>query len=57
MHLYGLRTVLLVTAAAQVASAHTTFTNFFVDDVPQGDGTCVRMSNDIEKATSPIRPI
>jgi hypothetical protein len=57
MHLSGLRTVLLATAAAQVANAHTAFTNFFIDDVPQGDGTCVRMSDNIDKATSPIRPI
>ena len=57
MHLTILRNLLLATAAAQAVDAHTTFTNFFVDDVPQGDGTCVRMSNDIDKATFPIRPI
>lgn len=57
MHLSGLRTVLLATVAAQAANAHTAFTNFFINDVPQGDGTCVRMSDNIEKATSPIGPI
>jgi len=57
MHLSSLRGVLLATVAVQVANAHTAFTNFFIDDVPQGDGTCVRMSDKIETATSPIRPI
>lgn len=57
MYLSAVRNVLLATVAAQAVNAHTSFTNFFVDDVPQGDGTCVRMSNDIDKATFPIRPI
>ncbi|KAL8942026.1 MAG: hypothetical protein Q9211_001567 [Gyalolechia sp. 1 TL-2023] len=49
---------LLVTAAiCGAATAHTTFTNFFVDGAPQGDGTCVRMSHNIQEATYPIRPI
>ncbi|KAI9761042.1 MAG: 10 kDa heat shock protein [Chaenotheca gracillima] len=34
--------------------AHTAFTNFFVNSVNQGDGTCVRMNNDPAKATFPI---
>lgn len=49
--------VLLAVATAQVANAHTAFTNFFVDGVPQGDGTCVRMSNVNENATNPIHGI
>ena len=57
MHISTLRTVLLAIVAVKAANAHTTFTNFFVDDVPQGDGTCVRMSNNIQQATFPIRPI
>lgn len=49
--------VLLAVAAVQVANAHTLFTNFYVDGVPQGDGTCVRMSNINNEATNPIHGI
>lgn len=51
------KALLLAAAAFDVANAHTSFTNFFVDKAPMGDGTCVRMSNDIPKATFPIRPV
>ena len=47
----------MTVAAATAVNAHTLFTNFFVDNVPQGDGTCVRMSDNIQEATFPIRPI
>ena len=57
MHFHGISSVLLLAAATRAVKAHTTFTNFFVDNVPQGDGTCVRMSNNIDQATFPIRPI
>lgn len=57
MHSAVLRSVLLAITVAQAVNAHTAFTNFFVDDVPQGDGACVRMSDKINEATSPIRPI
>ena len=57
MHLYIFKSLLLAVTAIQTAKAHTTFTNFFVDSVPQGDGTCVRMSNDIPTAASPIKSI
>lgn len=57
MYFHGISSVLLVAAALGAVNAHTTFTNFFVDNVPQGDGTCVRMSNNIDQATFPIRPI
>ncbi|KAL8699606.1 MAG: hypothetical protein Q9224_001335 [Gallowayella concinna] len=56
MQLWNSKTLLLAAAALDAATAHTTFTNFFVDKAPQGDGTCVRMSNIINKATDPIRP-
>ena len=46
--------VLLTSLAAEAVNAHTTFTNFWVDDVAQGDGTCVRMNNNIQQATYPI---
>ncbi|KAL8824691.1 MAG: hypothetical protein Q9191_004882 [Dirinaria sp. TL-2023a] len=57
MYLPGISSVLLVIAATGAVNAHTAFTNFFVDNVPQGDGTCVRMSDNIDQATFPIRPI
>ena len=52
-----LTSLLLAVATLQQAQAHTLFTNFFVDGTPQGDGTCVRMSNDIPHATSPLKGI
>ncbi|KAL8713071.1 MAG: hypothetical protein Q9220_002931 [cf. Caloplaca sp. 1 TL-2023] len=51
------KVLLRMAAAIQVVSAHTSFTNFYVDGAPQGDGTCVRMSNNIPQATYPIRPV
>ena len=57
MHFFNINCLLLAVAAAQVADAHTRFTNFFVDDVNQGDGTCVRMSNINDKATNPVKGI
>ena len=50
--------LLLATAPSlRSVQAHTTFTNFYVDGAPQGDGTCVRMSNNIQQATFPISSI
>ncbi|KAL9595597.1 MAG: hypothetical protein Q9179_004916 [Wetmoreana sp. 5 TL-2023] len=57
MQLFGFKALLLAAATLETATAHTTFTNFYLDGAPQGDGTCVRMSNDIPKATYPIRPV
>lgn len=56
MQLWNSKALLLAAAAIDAASAHTTFTNFFIDQAPQGDGTCVRMSNILPHATDPIRP-
>lgn len=42
---------------ASVASAHTLFTNLYIDGKNQGDGTCVREPSDDAKANSPIYPI
>ena len=53
----SISTLGLALAAATNVNAHTLFTNFFVDGAPQGDGTCVRMSDNIQEATFPIRPI
>lgn len=57
MHFSNLKSVLLAVAAAQVVNAHTRFTNFYVDGVNQGDGTCVRMSNINDQATNPVHGI
>ena len=54
MYLSHVKIVVLVSGVAQLASAHTAFTNFFVDGVDQGDGTAVRMSNILQKATFPL---
>jgi hypothetical protein len=42
---------------ASMASAHTLFTNIYIDGKNQGDGTCVREPSDTSKANSPIYPI
>lgn len=34
--------------------SHTVFTTLFVDDVDQGDGTCVRMNMTPQNSTYPI---
>jgi hypothetical protein len=57
MRLYDFKTLLLATAAAQVINAHTLFTNFYVDGINQGNGTCVRMSKNTNSATNPIKGI
>ena len=57
MQLLSSAALLFGVATLHGANAHTLFTNFYVDKAPMGDGTCVRMSNDIPKATFPIRPV
>ncbi|KAL9607822.1 MAG: hypothetical protein Q9167_007304 [Letrouitia subvulpina] len=57
MHLFNTKNLLLAAAILQTVKGHTAFTNFYVDNAPQGDGTCVRMSNDNGKATNPIHGI
>ncbi|GAB1318600.1 Putative endo-beta-1,4-glucanase D [Madurella fahalii] len=44
----------LATAFPSLSTAHTVFTTLFVNDVNQGDGTCVRMSKVGSICTSPI---
>ncbi|KAI1405251.1 glycoside hydrolase family 61 protein [Hypoxylon fuscum] len=46
--------VAAATLLAQTANSHTIFTTLFVNDVSQGDGTCVRMNLDPQQCTSPI---
>lgn len=57
MTILTLKGLLLAVAAATTVNAHTIFSNFFVDNVPQGDGTCVRMSNNPQQATFPIKGV
>lgn len=54
MHVSNVKIFVLAAGAAQLVSAHTAFTNFFVNGVDQGDGTAVRMSNNMQKATFPL---
>ena len=49
--------VIFAAGVAQLASAHTSFTNFFVNGVDQGDGTAVRMSNNNQQATYPLSSV
>ena len=42
---------------APAARAHSIFTTLYVNDVSQGDGTCVRMSRSPEHCTDPISSI
>lgn len=49
--------IILAAGTASFGNAHTAFTNFFVDGVDQGDGTAVRMSNNIPEATYPLPKI
>lgn len=45
---------LLVGVAAPFAAAHTTFTTVYIDDLTQGDGTCVRMNMNGANSSSPV---
>ncbi|KAK3324125.1 glycosyl hydrolase family 61-domain-containing protein [Cercophora scortea] len=45
----------LATAFASVSSAHTLFSNIFINAVNQGDGTCIRMEMTASTATYPVR--
>ena len=54
MKLYLLAVVL---AALQAVAGHTVFTTFFVNDVNQGDGTCVRMPMTPNNATNPVNDL
>ena len=57
MHVSHAKILILAAGTAQLASAHTAFTNFFVNGVNQGDGTAVRMSNNMQKATFPLSSV
>ena len=54
MRFFHVEVIVLAAGTASFGNAHTAFTNFFVDGVDQGDGTAVRMSNNIPEATYPL---
>lgn len=57
MHVSHVKLFVYAAGAAQIATAHTAFTNFFINGVNQGDGTAVRMSNNMQKATFPLSSV
>ena len=57
MHFLLNKATLVTFGLLQTISAHTTFTNFFVDGIDQGNGTCVRMSKVMGQQTFPIASI
>ena len=46
--------VTLALSVPQIVAAHTVFTTFFVNDVNQGDGTCIRMPRTPNNCTDPV---
>ncbi|OHW91328.1 endoglucanase b [Colletotrichum incanum] len=44
----------LIAALASVATAHTLFSELYVNGDPQGDGTCIRMPREGSTSTSPV---
>ncbi|KAI1377642.1 glycoside hydrolase family 61 protein [Hypoxylon crocopeplum] len=49
--------VATATLLATAVDAHTVFTTLFINDVSQGDGTCVRMPSDPQHCTDPVAGI
>jgi len=49
-----LRSLVFAAGVCQQAMAHTLFTTLFVNDINQGDGTCIRMPRNPEKSTGPV---
>ncbi|KAL2267835.1 hypothetical protein VTJ83DRAFT_5112 [Remersonia thermophila] len=54
MHSSTVLTLGLAAAFSPLAAAHTVFTTLFVNDVNQGDGTCVRMAKQGSLSTHPV---
>ncbi|KAI4961835.1 hypothetical protein J4E86_000864 [Alternaria arbusti] len=46
--------LLAALASAPAALAHTVFTDFMIDSMPQGDGVAIRMNPNAAKASSPV---
>ncbi|KAI0525748.1 family 61 glycoside hydrolase [Xylaria bambusicola] len=47
----------VIAGLTATAGAHTVLTTLFIDDVKQGEGTCVRMPMDPGSCTSPVESI
>ncbi|KAH6659620.1 glycosyl hydrolase family 61-domain-containing protein [Truncatella angustata] len=44
----------LMSISAPLVATHTTFTTIYIDDVTQGDGTCVRMNMNAQNSSYPV---
>lgn len=49
--------LLAIASSSTMVGAHTVFTTLFVNDVSQGDGTCVRMNMDPQACTDPLEQV
>jgi len=49
-----MRSLAAAFTAIQAVAAQTLFTTLFVNDVNQGNGTCIRMPWYIQNATAPV---
>jgi hypothetical protein len=47
-------TLSLPLSVLQIVAAHSVFTTLFVNDIGQGDGTCVRMNMTPDNCTLPV---
>ncbi|EEY14809.1 endoglucanase II [Verticillium alfalfae VaMs.102] len=54
MNLKAAVVLALGVSAAPLATAHTLLSKIYIDEVSQGDGTCLRMPEDGSKTTSPV---
>jgi len=52
-----LLTLALALLVLQLVAAHSVFTTLFIDDIDQGDGTCVRMNMTPDNCTSPVNDL
>ena len=49
-----LLTLTVALPVLQLVAAHSVFTTLLVNDVTQGDGTCIRMNMTPDNCTSPV---
>lgn len=52
-----LATAGLAATLASVVEAHTSFTTLFINDINQGDGTCVRQPKNPQTSTNPVEDL
>jgi len=57
MHIKAATAVFVALTVLKAVTAHTHFTNFYVNGVNQGDGTCVRMNTDPSQSVDPLKSI